>query len=179
MDPYMIRTSSILTEALLMTRTYSFKGFSRRTLRRGPHAPYEVKSFIASETPEIDTAEKTETEPEQNPIRCASCGTIVSYREYIIRYAGNSEHVFTNPHGFIFRVGLLQKAPGVFSVGEWTDEFSWFAGFAWRFAVCGGCMTHLGWEYLGTPGGGARGAEGGTEWSRFYGLVVTKLSGWE
>lgn len=160
------------------------------------------KSFIPSETPEIETTEKTEAEPEENPehpILCAACGTIISYREHILRYAGSSEHIFTNPHGFVFRVGLFREAPGVFTVGDWTEEFSWFTGFAWRFAVCGGCMTHLGWEYSGEPGGttgkagrfggpgeagelgGPAGepAAGGRGFSRFYGLVVTKLTGWD
>jgi hypothetical protein len=201
-DP--LQKRKILKESFHAECTFFDESLKARRIRSTPMVCYkradplvEVKAFIPSETPEIDTIEKTETqtnEKPEHPILCASCGTVVSYREHILRYTGISEHVFTNPHGFVFRVGLLREAPGVFSVGDWTEEFSWFTGFAWRFAVCGGCMTHLGWEYLGEPGGKAggagkpaRGSAGspagepacGTDFSRFYGLVVTKLTGWD
>jgi hypothetical protein len=31
-------------------------------------------------------------------------------------------------------------------------EFSWFAGYGWRFITCGGCSSHLGWKYDAVTG---------------------------
>jgi hypothetical protein len=28
-------------------------------------------------------------------------------------------------------------------------EHSWFAGYGWRFLLCGICFQHLGWKYDG------------------------------
>jgi len=26
-------------------------------------------------------------------------------------------------------------------------QHSWFAGYGWRFVMCGSCFQHLGWRY--------------------------------
>ena len=97
------------------------------------------------------------------PVYCAACGSTVTYAEYATAVGGAFEHVFTNPHGYVFRIGLYTLAPGVAPVGGWTEEFSWFAGCAWRYALCANCLAHLGWEF----GGG----------HQFFGLVLPKLRG--
>lgn len=60
---------------------------------------------------------------------------------------GAHSHSFINPAGMIFRVGCFGAAPGALPVGEESDHFTWFVGFAWRAAVCRACGEHLGWSY--------------------------------
>ena len=62
------------------------------------------------------------------------------------------------------RVGgtLEVVAPGCRFEGEFTQEFTWFPGYAWRFAMCRQCLAHLGWEYRGAASG-------------FVGLIMTEL----
>lgn len=74
---------------------------------------------------------------------------------------GGHEHVFTNPHGYRFRIACYGRAPGCRGEGEWTAEHTWFAGCRWRYALCRACGLHLGWEY-----GGA---------ANFFGLIRNRL----
>ncbi len=105
------------------------------------------------------------------PVYCAACGSTVTYAEFATEVGGSFEHVFTNPHGYVFRIGLYTHAPGTAPVGGWTEEFSWFAGCSWRYALCAACLTHLGWEF-----GGGLGPAAGTN-VEFFGLVLPKLRG--
>jgi len=50
------------------------------------------------------------------------------------------------------------------SLGEASTYFSWFEGCAWRYAICGGCQAHLGWEFLCRGGG------------TFFGLIRNRLT---
>ena len=75
---------------------------------------------------------------------------------------GKSEHVFFNPQGDVFELGCFAAATNLLSAGPKTDEFTWFAGFAWQATVCMGCGVHLGWRYTGDAGG-------------FYGLILAEL----
>jgi hypothetical protein len=34
-------------------------------------------------------------------------------------------------------------------VGEASAYWTWFPGFAWQVAVCGGCGEHIGWGFAG------------------------------
>lgn len=119
----------------------------------------------APETPERAEQAADEEEPEEprGPLLCSSCGAVITFRSYSMSVEGSFEHVFTNPHGYVFRLGCFSVAPGAFPVGEYTEEFAWFAGTQWRFAVCASCLTHLGWKFVRQDG------------SAFYGLVLTKL----
>jgi len=75
---------------------------------------------------------------------------------------GSHRHRGTNPHGLSFEIGCFRTAPGCRQIGEETPEWSWFAGYRWRVALCRGCAAHLGWCY--------RGAE-----PAFYGLILDQL----
>ena len=77
--------------------------------------------------------------------------------------AGSHAHRFTNPVGYVYEIGCFRAAPGCGHVGEFIAEHTWFAGYSWQIAVCGGCGEHLGWRY--------RGAEAGM----FYGLITGRL----
>ena len=98
------------------------------------------------------------------PLLCAACGAVVTDRRNAVSVAGAHQHTFVNPAGIIYRVRCFSDAPGCREAGELTGEFSWFAGYAWRYALCGSCAEHLGWVYRAE----ARGA--------FYGLIAEKLA---
>jgi hypothetical protein len=77
---------------------------------------------------------------------CRTCGdTIASVDAVLPR--GEAPLVFANPGGLVFELVLLRTARGLALVGPMTLEHTWFAGYAWRVALCAGCATHLGWRY--------------------------------
>lgn len=108
------------------------------------------------------TQRETGTTPERAVV-CASCRHPVTADGARIPVAGDHEHRFVNPHGFVFDVQCFRDAPGCEVVGPPTAEFSWFPGFDWSIAYCAGCATHLGWRFEGL----------GRE---FYALVKDRLA---
>ena len=95
-------------------------------------------------------------------IRCRSCGRVITSLREKTSIDGSHAHTFFNPAGIIFELGCFRQAPGCQLFGEASMEFTWFAGCSWRFALCGGCRAHLGWQYEGRE-------------MAFYGLILTKL----
>lgn len=93
---------------------------------------------------------------------CANCGQPVTTEAERISIEGRSVHQATNPSGIEFEFGCFASAPGALVAGEPTTEFSWFTGYAWRFALCRGCGAHLGWFFQG----GA---------PTFFGLILNRL----
>jgi hypothetical protein len=75
---------------------------------------------------------------------------------------GSHEHTFINPEGVIYRIGAFSAAAGAVDVGPPSTYFSWFAGHAWRLAICKRCTTHLGWSFR-------------AEESVFVGLILERL----
>jgi hypothetical protein len=61
----------------------------------------------------------------------------------------------------MFRIGCFANAPGCEVIGEPTTEHTWFSGYAWSYAVCTGCLTHLGWYF--------------TDGRSFFGLILDRL----
>lgn len=112
--------------------------------------------------------DKVEKSKDRDPLICAACGErITSIRERVAMN-GTHSHTFTNPHGFTFDIGCFRSAPGCKPLGEATQAWTWFPGYAWRMAVCGGCGAHLGWGYEPAP---ANAEAGG-----FFGLILDRLS---
>lgn len=95
-------------------------------------------------------------------LRCRTCGQPVTRSQDRIEVGGQHRHALFNPTGILFEVGCFAEAPGCRFEGEFTLEFTWFPGYAWRFAFCRQCGTHLGWEYRGASGS-------------FAGLILTEL----
>lgn len=93
---------------------------------------------------------------------CRTCSHSITRMEDGIAMNGKQIHALFNPAGILFEVGCFATAPGCSFEGMLTHEFSWFAGYAWRYAFCRQCGTHLGWEYRGEVGG-------------FVGLVMSEL----
>lgn len=111
--------------------------------------------------PAAETAD--ETEP-QEVIRCKNCGEPITTPADRISVQGAHAHTFANPHGIVFHIGCFRSVRGCSYAGSPSVEFSWFSGFAWRIALCRGCLIHLGWLF----------SSGGEE--RFHGLILDRLA---
>jgi hypothetical protein len=110
----------------------------------------------------IDAAAKVRLAP--LAWHCAACGHRITRQDWAIRINGDHQHVVFNPAGIIFRVVCFAQAPGALAGGPTSEEFTWFRGYRWQLAGCGGCRTHLGWHYRG---------EGPP--ASFFGLIRPKL----
>ena len=116
---------------------------------------------------EIDSTEKIDFEKKSvfspKPIRCYRCQHLITTHQARIEVAGHHQHTFTNPTGLCFNIACFAEAIGCLTAGTPTDDFTWFRGFRWNYAVCGNCQVHLGWFYQALEGG------------EFYGLIVDRL----
>ncbi len=115
------------------------------------------------------SGQSTVTEPEHNWF-CRYCGTIITSDAQRIERDGRFGHTFVNPGGYVFGIGCFADAPGCVEAGDYTGDHTWFAGFEWRYALCCGCASHLGWRYRGGGGGGRAGGR-----DAFYGLILDRL----
>lgn len=112
----------------------------------------------------VETSVERETSIDDKRLRrCRRCDNPVTANRYAITVEGLHEHVQANPHGVVFLFGCFADAPGCDVVGDPTDEHTWFSGYRWQFALCDGCMTHLGW-YFRSGGDG------------FFGLLLDRLT---
>ena len=152
--------------SLLRSAVY---GLRRREALRGELPSVTCRALKTGRSGEEHSVPEEAISDEEQPdeprgaLLCGFCGEVVTFQSYTLSVEGSFEHVFTNPHGYVFRLGCFSAAPGAFPVGEYTEEFAWFSGTQWRFAVCAACLVHLGWKFVRTDG------------SAFYGLVLTKL----
>lgn len=96
-------------------------------------------------------------------LHCSACRHPITSGEARISILGAHEHRCTNPHGITYDIGCFRNAPGCLEIGEAIEDFSWFAGYHWRVALCNHCQEHLGWSFAST----AR--------ERFFGLILDRL----
>jgi hypothetical protein len=96
---------------------------------------------------EVLKAEQVEKQEEEENLYCFICGQIVTQTRKRISVDGAHEHTFTNPGGYRFNIGCFREAEGCEQAGEFTDFYSWFDGYSWRYAMCASCRVHLGWVY--------------------------------
>ncbi len=109
------------------------------------------------------TAQSREEEPaRERRLVCRACGYAVAREADRITIDGSHTHTCTNPHGMTFDIGCFRDARGCKAVGPSTDDFTWFAGYAWTVAVCRNCDAHLGWLFRSVA-------------DRFYGLILDRL----
>jgi len=92
------------------------------------------------------------TSDDERWLCCKNCGTSIALVSAILP-EGEMPLVFANPHGVVFELVLLGHAQALRLIGSRTEEFSWFQGYAWRVALCGGCGIHLGWRFEAVRGG--------------------------
>jgi len=119
-----------------------------------PDTPPE--SYTGEEPEEIETEGK-------RYILCRQCRHMIATPEEGTWVNGSHRHTFANPVGVVYEIGCFNTAPGCRSIGPATDEFTWFSGYLWRVAICGKCLTHLGWHFISTGGHG------------FHGLILDRL----
>jgi hypothetical protein len=124
-------------------------------LKETPAAPSEAR-------PAGQAEEETKTRSPEAPLCCAKCGHIITRERHRTTVNGRHLHTRVNPSGYIFHFGCFAQAEGCLVLGPPTTEASWFAGHAWRYAMCAECETHLGWAFHG---------EGD-----FFGLVADRLT---
>lgn len=113
----------------------------------------------AAEMPETE-----ETDPEDDQLLCRNCRAVITAESGRISVDGAHCHTFANPHGIVFEIGCFQSAPGCGVAGPPSGEFSWFPPRLWQVAVCGSCLTHMGWRFSSAQGGG------------FFGLILDRLA---
>jgi hypothetical protein len=109
--------------------------------------------------PEAKRARTLRPEP---ALLCAACGHAITSERERIAVKGRHDHHCVNPAGLIFHIGCFRDARGCRVRGAATTEFTWFPGFAWRYAVCAACGEHLGWRFDAEADG-------------FFGLVLDRL----
>ncbi len=93
---------------------------------------------------------------------CVACEHRITTDEDRLVVNDRHEHTFMNPHAFAYHIGCFARAPGAFGRGPATLEVTWFPGYAWQLAHCGGCGAHMGWLFRGDS-------------QQFYGLIVDRL----
>jgi hypothetical protein len=114
--------------------------------------------------PQRESSSEVEREPRlDRRLFCARCRHPVTHQDERIEVAGGHRHTRTNPAGFTFTFGCFREAGGCIAVGAATREHTWFAGYAWRIALCASCERHLGWRFE-APG------------DRFHGLILERLA---
>jgi len=103
------------------------------------------------------------THPEDEKfLYCVACHHPITRPTDRIVMNEHHEHVFANPHGYIYQIGCFAQATGCVVVGQPSSQFSWFPGYSWQVALCKQCWTMLGWAFR-------------TNESLFWGLIVNKL----
>lgn len=131
-----------------------------------PHDPaiYAFRTTGARDGGQLpDDASSLEDDADKRPLRCRICGAIITHPSAAMPMQGAHRHVFSNPAGISYEIGCFSHAPGCVTAGAPTEEYTWFAGYAWSVALCGGCFNHIGWRY--TDGGGG-----------FFGLILAMLA---
>lgn len=94
---------------------------------------------------------------------CRACAHPVTSAAQRTTVNGGHQHVFSNPAGVLYEIGCFRQAPGCVQFATATLDYTWFPGYAWRYALCAQCHNHLGWHYQ------AAGESG------FYGLILAQL----
>jgi hypothetical protein len=113
----------------------------------------------------IDARAATESETATrmaDVIVCRACDHAITKPAHRIERDGSHVHTRMNPFNWVHQFGCFAEAPGARAEGDATDAATWFAGYAWRMAICGGCGQHLGWRYEGP--------------AIFWGLLLEKRS---
>jgi hypothetical protein len=114
-------------------------------------------------------AESPETRHSREPLDvsswfvCVECRHRVAPEHARIEIGGQHRHVCVNPSGLAFDIACFEIAPGAVPYGASEAQWSWFEGYLWRVALCGGCSRHLGWSFEGSNG-------------TFHGLIAIRLA---
>ena len=111
-----------------------------------PRRCLDETSPSGSESNQVDSIQVPQ-QKEAKPVRCAGCLGRLTDEDAAIEVTGQHTHMCMNPHGLFFRVACFTAAPGCTVHGQPEEHWSWFTGYGWQIAACGGCSTHLGWRF--------------------------------
>ncbi|KAG8041068.1 hypothetical protein G9C98_002056 [Cotesia typhae] len=104
-----------------------------------------------------------------NVFVCKRCGAKVAKQTDVFQM--NEEGVqsaYCNPAGAIHETITLYKAQSlVLDNAPPSSEYSWFPGYQWTIAHCGGCRSHMGWRFTA--------AQRDLKPQSFWGLTRTSL----
>jgi len=121
------------------------------------HSQYEKHPFLLKSrldktdpiSPVQEPREKLEEDAAfDQVVRCRMCGHLITHGIEAFSINGSHEHVFANPHGLVFETVCYKRAMGCVVTGVPSKEFTWFSGYEWQIALCGGCFSHLGWRFI-------------------------------
>ena len=126
-------------------------------LKQGKYTDDAIKHLRQVDVQETDGTQKKKF------LRCVECLYPITRNRERIEVNERHEHVFANPHGYIFHIGCFAQAQGCVAAGQATNYFSWFPGYAWQVVCCGQCLTLLGWAFHSAE-------------SQFWGLILEKLT---
>jgi hypothetical protein len=94
-------------------------------------------------TPTLTRPARAPPDTEEAWLRCRACG-------HRLATAARDGGAFVNPAGTVHDLLLAARAPGAEALGPITTTATWFDGYGWQLACCGGCGEHVGWCYLAT-----------------------------
>ena len=79
---------------------------------------------------------------------CSACKNAICDKEDVFPMSqAGAQNTFVNPNGFIHDTLTVRNASGLVQMSTWSNEFSWFPGYGWRYAHCDICNQHIGWCY--------------------------------
>jgi hypothetical protein len=113
---------------------------------------------------ECNSSHSVESESDRRWARCRHCRGKIALNAHRIQINQTDNYIFQNPSGIFFRVICFSTAPGAANITEYTEENTWFKGFAWSISLCRHCGSHIGWHYVSAD-------------QNFYGLVADRLYG--
>ncbi len=133
----------------------------------GPMEPgrWEMRGLTGQQVEEITRKREMEDNEDFDTgdyLLCSNCKHVVTTTAEKIEITGKHHHTFTNPRGFIYKIGCFGAAPGVLNQGAPTLEFTWFSGYSWCYSLCVRCFAHLGWFFESSD-------------KNFYGLILDHL----
>ncbi|KAH3764338.1 protein cereblon [Pelomyxa schiedti] len=84
---------------------------------------------------------------------CHNCRQKIAQKQHIFSMSKTGcIGTYVNPYGVLHDTVTLSQAQGILLWGPFSEQESWFPGYAWRIAYCITCHTHLGWIYRAVAG---------------------------
>jgi len=114
-----------------------------------------------SETPQAE--DQQIDGPDEHWYICCQCRQPIAQNSARASIQGQHLHVFSNPSGIVYEIACFSTAVGFSFSGEYTNDFTWFSGYAWRIVICSRCLAHLGWMFSGAGG------------SLFFGFITDRV----
>jgi hypothetical protein len=108
-------------------------------------------------------ASKQQKDMGKSGVYCKFCHAQISHPSLAIEVQGAFQHMFKNPEGITFLIGLYQSAECL-ATGPVVYEHTWFSGYAWQTVICHHCKSLIGWSYSQSDS------------PDFYGLILNRLS---